>query len=104
MATTGRRWIATIKVQGQKRQVNTFGGYIGVLDGEGRLHGQFCGSEKAGTKVCELLHLTEDGDFLRGWVKATLIVERVENAKDILEVSRYKTVLLQGRILEEILV
>ncbi len=37
-------------------------------------------------------------------LKATLIVERVENAKDLLEVSRYKGVFLQGRILEEILV
>jgi EAL domain-containing protein (putative c-di-GMP-specific phosphodiesterase class I) len=37
-------------------------------------------------------------------LKATTIVERVENARDLLEVSRYKTVLLQGRILEEILV
>jgi EAL domain-containing protein (putative c-di-GMP-specific phosphodiesterase class I) len=37
-------------------------------------------------------------------LKANLIAERVENAKDLLEVSRYKTVFLQGRILEEILV
>jgi EAL domain-containing protein (putative c-di-GMP-specific phosphodiesterase class I) len=37
-------------------------------------------------------------------LKANLIVEKVENAKDLLEVSRYKAVLLQGRILEEILV
>ncbi len=37
-------------------------------------------------------------------LKATLIVERVENAKDLLEVSRYKEALLQGRILNEILV
>jgi EAL domain-containing protein (putative c-di-GMP-specific phosphodiesterase class I) len=37
-------------------------------------------------------------------LNANLIAERVENAKDLLEVSRYKTVLLQGRILEEILV
>jgi EAL domain-containing protein (putative c-di-GMP-specific phosphodiesterase class I) len=37
-------------------------------------------------------------------LKANLIVEKVENAKDLLEVSRYKPVLLQGRILEEILV
>jgi EAL domain-containing protein (putative c-di-GMP-specific phosphodiesterase class I) len=37
-------------------------------------------------------------------LKANLVVERVENARDLLEVSRYKTVLLQGRILEEILV
>jgi EAL domain-containing protein (putative c-di-GMP-specific phosphodiesterase class I) len=37
-------------------------------------------------------------------LKGNLIVEKVENVKDLLEVSRYKTVLLQGRILEEILV
>ncbi len=39
-------------------------------------------------------------------LKATLIVERVENAKDFLEVCRYryKGVFLQGRILDEILV
>jgi EAL domain-containing protein (putative c-di-GMP-specific phosphodiesterase class I) len=37
-------------------------------------------------------------------LKANLIVEKVENAKDLLEVSRYKAVFLQGRILEEILV
>jgi EAL domain-containing protein (putative c-di-GMP-specific phosphodiesterase class I) len=37
-------------------------------------------------------------------IKAALIVEKVENVKDLLEVSKHKTVLLQGRILEEILV
>ncbi len=37
-------------------------------------------------------------------LKATLIVEKVENVKDCLEVCRYKGVFLQGRILEEILV
>jgi EAL domain-containing protein (putative c-di-GMP-specific phosphodiesterase class I) len=37
-------------------------------------------------------------------LKANLIVEKVENAKDLLEVCRYKAFLLQGRILEEILV
>jgi EAL domain-containing protein (putative c-di-GMP-specific phosphodiesterase class I) len=37
-------------------------------------------------------------------LKANLVVERVENDKDLLEVSRYKPALLQGRILGEILV
>jgi EAL domain-containing protein (putative c-di-GMP-specific phosphodiesterase class I) len=37
-------------------------------------------------------------------LKSTTIVERVENARDLLEVSRHKVFLLQGRILEEILV
>jgi EAL domain-containing protein (putative c-di-GMP-specific phosphodiesterase class I) len=37
-------------------------------------------------------------------LQARLIVEKVENAKDLVEVSRHKAVLLQGRILEEILV
>jgi EAL domain-containing protein (putative c-di-GMP-specific phosphodiesterase class I) len=37
-------------------------------------------------------------------LQAKLIVEKVENAKDLVEVSRHKAVLLQGRILEEILV
>lgn len=35
-------------------------------------------------------------------LKTNLIVERVENAKDLLEVIRYKSVLLQGRILKEV--
>jgi len=33
-----------------------------------------------------------------------LIVEKVENVKGLLEVSGYKAVFLQGRILDEILV
>jgi len=37
-------------------------------------------------------------------LKANPIVEKVENVKDLLEVSRYKAVFLQGRILDEILV
>jgi EAL domain-containing protein (putative c-di-GMP-specific phosphodiesterase class I) len=37
-------------------------------------------------------------------LKANLIVEKVENVKELLEVSRHKAVLLQGRILKEILV
>jgi EAL domain-containing protein (putative c-di-GMP-specific phosphodiesterase class I) len=37
-------------------------------------------------------------------IKSTLIVERVETTEDLLKVSKYKMVLIQGRILEEILV
>jgi EAL domain-containing protein (putative c-di-GMP-specific phosphodiesterase class I) len=37
-------------------------------------------------------------------LKTRLIVERVESVKDLVEVSRHKASLLQGRILEEILV
>jgi FOG: EAL domain len=36
-------------------------------------------------------------------LKANLIVEKVENVKELLEVSRHKAFLLQGRILAEIL-
>jgi len=36
-------------------------------------------------------------------LKANLVVERVENAKDLLEANRHKVFLLQGKIVEDIL-